>query len=334
MRLPSLPVKPGKTDPLMKHELFTILGAAGTIGRALAEHLRVRQHAVQAVGRSDLPDFLASGRPAGHVIDCIGLTGDFRSRLLDTTDAHVGVTARCLGALAYDSFLFLSSTRVYANGVTTHEDTALSCRPADPSDLYNLSKLTGEALCLTDPRPTTRVVRLSNVFATDPGADTFLGQVLAEGRATGRVLLRQGAESEKDYVSLDDVVHLLPAIARHGRHRIYNLAAGTNVSHRQIADALRDRFGWEIAFAPDAPAVRFPPMEITRLNAEFPPPLTNLLEHLATLPLGQEAPCSRSTRQAVASFCNEPMARARNTHSTRRMHLKPSQPPGCGAAGT
>ncbi len=323
-----------RIDPVMEHGLFTVLGAGGTIGQALTEHLRVQRHTVQAVGRSDLPAFLASGRPAGHVIDCIGLTGDFRSRPLDTTEAHVSVTARCLGGLNCDSFLFLSSTRVYANGVATDEDAALSCRPGDPSDLYNLSKLTGEALCLNDPRPTTRVVRLSNVFASDPGPDTFLGQVLAEGRATGQVLLRQAAESEKDYVSLDDVVRLLPAIARSGRHRIYNLAAGTNISHGQIGDALRKRFGWDIAFAPGAPDVRFPRMEITRLNAEFPPPLTNLLEHLATLPLGQEAPCSRSTRQAVASFCSEPMARARNTHSTRRMHSKPSQPPGCGAAGT
>jgi nucleoside-diphosphate-sugar epimerase len=321
-------------EPTVGPCLFTVLGAGGTIGQALTEHLRVRQHTVQAVGRSDLSAFLASGRPAGHVIDCIGLTGDFRSRPFDTTEAHVGVTARCLGGLTYDSFLFLSSTRVYANGVSTHEDAALSCRPGDPSDLYNLSKLTGEALCLIDPRPTTRVVRLSSVFAAIPGPDTFLGQVLAEGRATGRVLLRQGAGSEKDYVSLDDVVGLLSAIAQHGRHRLYNLASGTNITHGQIADALTARFGWDVVFAPDAPDVRFPRMEITRLNAEFPPPLTNLLEHLATLPLGQEAPCSRSTRQAVASFCNEPTARARNTHSIRRMHSKPSQQPGCDAAGT
>ena len=264
---------------------FTILGAGGTIGQALTEHLRVRQHTVQAVGRSDLPAFLASGRPAGHVIDCIGLTGDFRSRPLDTTEAHVGVTARCLGGLRYDSFLFLSSTRVYASGVATHEDAALSCRPGDPSDLYNLSKLTGEALCLTDPRPTTRVVRLSNVFAANPGPDTFLGQVLAEGRATGRVLLRQAAVSEKDYVSLDDVVRLLPAIARNGRQRLYNLASGTNISHGQIADALTARFGWDISFAPGAPDVRFPRMEITRLNAEFPRPLTNLLGNCPGTPL-------------------------------------------------
>ncbi len=314
--------------------LFTVLGAGGTIGRALTEYLRGQKHAVQAVGRPDLPAFLVSGRSAGHVIDCIGLTGDFRSRPFDTTEAHVGVTARCLAGLSFDSFLFLSSTRVYANGVTTQESAALSCRPGDPSDLYNLSKLTGEALCLTDPRATTRVVRLSNVFAADPGPDAFLGQVLAEGRATGRVRFRQGAGSEKDYVSLDDVVRLLPAIAQQGRHRIYNLAAGTNVSHGQIAELLRARFGWDVAFDPGAVDVRFRQMEITRLNAEFPPPLRNLLEHLATLPLGQEAPCSRSTRQAGALFCNEPMARAQNTHSTRQMHSKPSQPPGCGAAGT
>jgi len=281
-------------------QLFTVLGAGGTIGRAVADYLRCRAQFVQTVDRAALPAFLAARRPAGHVIDCIGLTGDFRSRPLDTAEAHVGVTARCLAEVDFTSFLILSSTRVYTNAPATHEDSALVCRPTDPSDLYNLTKLAGEALCLTDPRPTVRVVRLSNVYAADPGADTFLGQVLHEGRTTGRVVFGQAPGSEKDYVSLDDVVRLLPDIAVSGRSRLYNLASGRNITHGQIAATLHARCGWNTRFMADAAELRFPPIEITRLNAEFGTPLRNLLQDLATLSAGQEVPCSRSTRQAVA----------------------------------
>jgi nucleoside-diphosphate-sugar epimerase len=279
--------------------MITILGAGGTIGRALADALEDGYHNVLRVNRDTLPHILTSNRPVGHVIDCIGLTGDFRTRPLDTAHAHVGVTAACLAASRFESFLFLSSTRVYARAASTLEDAPLPCRPADPSDLYNLTKLTGEALCLADPRPTVRVVRLSNVYGPDM-PNTFLTQVLHEGRATGAVRFRQAPESRKDYVSLDDVVALLPRIACRGRHRLYNLASGRNTSHRAIADVLRRAQGWDVGFEPAAPAVIFPPIEIARLREEFPRALRSLSEDLPTLSRsGQEVQCSPLMRQAV-----------------------------------
>jgi nucleoside-diphosphate-sugar epimerase len=265
---------------------FTVLGCGGMVGEALTAALRVKGHRVQAVDRLALPGLLASGRHAGRVISCIGLTGDFRTRPLDTSEAHVGVAARCLAGLRCESFLYLSSTRVYARALATHEDAPLPCVPADPSDLYNLTKLTGEALCLADPRAGVRVARLSNVYSAEPGAGTFLGQIIASGRDTGRVLFRQGPDSEKDYVSLADVVRLLPAIATSGRHRLYNLAAGRNTSHAGIAAILSAVPGWRTEFAPDASTIRFPPIDIGRLRAEFPAPSGDLASDLAGLASG------------------------------------------------
>lgn len=279
---------------------FTVLGAGGTIGSALTATLRRDGHRVRPVDRTALPDLLSSRQPCGHVINCIGLTGDFRTRPFDTVEAHIGVVARCLALLHCESLLYLSSTRVYARAVSTDEHAALPCRPADPSDLYNLTKLAGEALCLTDHRASVRVVRLSNVYGPAPGDGTFLGQVITAGRETGRVLFRQGPDSEKDYVSLADVVRLLPAIAARGRHRLYNLAAGQNTTHQDIASILAASLGWRTAFVADAPAIRFPPIEISRLREEFWSPLSIFSSDLPTLASGQEAPCSPSTKLAVA----------------------------------
>jgi nucleoside-diphosphate-sugar epimerase len=273
----------------MDAEYFTVLGASGTIGQALTQHLRASDHVVQPIGRNELAGLLADREPCGHVINCIGLTGDFRSRPLATADAHVTVTARCLASLRFRSFLYLSSTRVYARAGDTGEAAELPSLPSDPSDLYNLTKLAGEALCLTDDRPTVRVARLSNVFSAPPSPDTFLGQVMSEGMATGRVRFRQAAGSAKDYISLDTVVRLLPAIARWGRRRLYNVASGANMTHGTIADILSHHRGWDVRFMPGAPRMTFAPIDVSQLTAEFPALAANHAASLADVLIGRPA---------------------------------------------
>ena len=282
-------------------QTYTILGAGGFIGAALVAWLESLDQVVHGITRASLPALLATRRPAGHVIDCVGLTGDFRSRPLETAEAHVGLVARCLSELQFDSFLLLSSTRVYCRASTTHEEAPLPAQPADPSDLYSLTKLAGEALCLANPQPDIRVVRLSNVYGMGMPAKTFLGQLLHEGQATGEVMFRQDAASNDDYISLATVVRMLPAIATTGRHRIYNLAAGGNTSHATIAQRLREIIGWRTSFVADATAVRHLPIDTARLEAEFGPTRSNLsADLLSLLTVAQENRCSQSMRPLAA----------------------------------
>lgn len=180
---------------------ITVLGAGGFIGHHLALHFRDLGHEVVAVDRAGLPAFLTGGGEAGHVVYCIGLTGDFRTRPLDTAEAHAGIVAQVLQRVRLESLLYLSSTRLYARAEMAREDVPLPVQPAAASDLYNVTKLAGEALCLSDPRPCIRVARLSNVYGPGMGVASFLGQVLAEGAASGRVLLRQSLRSAKDYTT-------------------------------------------------------------------------------------------------------------------------------------
>ena len=262
---------------------FTILGAGGFIGAALAAGLQARGRSVQAVTRAGLPGLLASGAPCGHVIHCIGLTGDFRAHPLATAEAHVGLVGRALAALEFRSFLYLSSTRVYARAEHGREDLALAVQPNAPGDLYNITKLAGEALCLSDARPAVRVARLANVYGPGMGADSFLGQILAEGAATGRVVLGQSLRSAKDYVALADVLAALPDIAERGAARLYNVASGTNTTHDAIAAALAACTGWRFTVREDAAALRYPRIDIVRLATEFATPAGVLLDDLARL---------------------------------------------------
>lgn len=287
--------------PTERDQSFTILGAGGFIGTAVAVRLRSLGCNVHAVTRASLQNLFAARRCVGHVIDCIGITGDFRMRLLDTAEAHVGLVARCLAELQFESFLFLSSTRVYARAANTSEGSAIPTLPAEPSDLYNLTKLTGEALCLSDPRPTIRVARLSNVYGAGIPADTFLGEVLAEGMRSGSVLFRQSPGSAKDYVSLDAVGRLLPEIATGGCERLYNVAAGRNTPHAAIAERLQSVAGWCVSFAADAPTLCPPPIDTTRIATEFCAMTCDVLADLPTLiPPEQEDQCSPSTSRLAA----------------------------------
>jgi nucleoside-diphosphate-sugar epimerase len=262
---------------------FTILGAGGFIGRALVAWLASQEHVVHPVTRGSLPALLAARRPAGHVIDCVGLTGDACRHPLETIEAHIALVGRCLARMSCDSFLFLSSTRVYAHAETTDEGAVLPQNPADPSDLYSVTKLAGEAVCLADPRPTIRVARLSNVYGVGMPEQTFLGKLLREGQATGSIILRQAPDTEMDYVDIRTVARLLPAIATTGRRRVYNLASGINTAHADIAGALSDLVGWRATFAPDAPTVRYRPIDTSRLRGEFGSGTSDLLADLPLL---------------------------------------------------
>jgi nucleoside-diphosphate-sugar epimerase len=240
----------------------TVFGAGGFIGRNLAAHLEKEGFQVRALLRGDES---WRGAALGHVFFCIGLTADFRQRPLDALDAHVTAATQVLRHGDFESFLYLSSTRVYGAAAEAVETAALTVDPNDPSDLYNLSKLAGEAACLALPRPEVRIARLSNVFGPGMGTANFLGSVLHEARAGGRVRLGQALDSEKDYVAIDDVVRALLRIALAGEARLYNVASGRNTRHDEIFETLANLFGCEAKVAEDAKTVRFPIIIIDRL---------------------------------------------------------------------
>ena len=245
---------------------FTILGGSGFIGSSLATSLMFAGHQCRVPERDEV---LALDGPLGHVVYCIGLTADFRERPYDTVEAHAGLLARFMRRAKFASFLYLSSTRVYRRSTLGEESTVPQVDPTDPMDLYDISKLTGEALCLGIERPQVRVARLSNVYGDDFHSGNFLSSVLAEIARSHHVRFLSSARSEKDYVHVDDVTWAIERIALGGRHRVYNVAGGKNVSNRAIAARLREIGAGTTEFGTDLPTVRMPPVSIERLEEEF-----------------------------------------------------------------
>jgi len=240
---------------------FTVLGASGFIGSHLAGYLRQAGHECLTPARGDSS---VADMDLGHVIYCIGLTADFRRRPFDTVQAHVCFLAEVLEKYRFESLLYLSSTRVYAGAASGDEEAQLIA-----GDLYNLSKLTGEAMCFASGRGNVRVARLSNVFGADFSSDNFLPSLIRAAVADGRITLGTDLDSAKDYVSIDDVVSILPKIALAGNRRVYNVANGRNTSNSEVVEKIRELTGCVLEVTGDARPVLFPPIQVARLRQEF-----------------------------------------------------------------
>ncbi|MEM6762983.1 MAG: NAD(P)-dependent oxidoreductase [Pseudomonadota bacterium] len=254
----------------MSGETATVLGAGGFVGRAVADVLRRRGLTVRTPTRAEVEAGRIFEIDLGHVVYAIGLTGNFRTRPLDTMEAHVSLLGNVLHRADWESFLVLSSTRVYGAaraGYAAREEDAVSLTPSADS-LYDLSKLCGEALALAHPKASARVVRLSNVFGDGMNPSTFLAAVVHEARQKGKVLIGEAPGSSKDYVPLADAAEQIADVALRGSARLYNVASGVAVSHAQIADVLR-RAGAKVDFAADGPERRLAEIDVSRYRQEF-----------------------------------------------------------------
>ncbi|GAB4440516.1 MAG: SDR family oxidoreductase [Rhodocyclaceae bacterium] len=245
---------------------FTIIGASGFIGGALAARLRAQGNEVFTPARGSR-ELLK--RPLGHVVYAAGVTADFRSRPYDTLRAHTTLLAELLEHADFSSMLYLSSARIYRHAEHGREDAGILVRSEDPEDFYDLTKLTGEALCHASKRTQVRVARLTNVVGPDFDSPNFLVDLIRAACDNGRIELRSAPGSAKDYVLLDDVLDMLPRIALEGRELCYNLGGGRNLSHAALLAPILDITGARLDVLDGAPRIAAPTVDIGRLRRDF-----------------------------------------------------------------
>lgn len=257
--------------------LHTIIGSDGLIGSRLKKYLTDYGERVIAIGRHELPNASANH---GHIYYCAGVTADFRSRPFETIQAHICAVQSLLAELNFDSFLYLSSTRVYQGAKGTFEEGDLVVNPNRPDNFYNLSKLMGEATCLNFKRPGIKVVRLSNVITPYAVKEprNFFDVLLEEIFVKRRIELHSNLRSEKDYFEIDDVVRLMVDISSYGRERLYNVARGINTSHQDLIKYIRQNvdFDFEVNVLPDSPTIKFPRINVQKIEKEYGFPAKSL----------------------------------------------------------
>lgn len=222
-------------------------------------------HEVDAPPRGVMPSPKVN---LGHVVYAIGLTGDFRTRPFDTVDAHVTYLRDLLGAARFESFLYLSSTRIYGSAKDFVSETDSINLTVTPDSLYDLSKMLGESLCLSCGRNGVRIARLANVYGNGQSENTFLGSILSQVNRGNTVVIEESPDSGKDYVNIDDTVGMLSHIATQGREKIYNVASGAITTHEAIAGLLNSHCEGSVSFSAEGKRRRLPLINIERIKAE------------------------------------------------------------------
>lgn len=242
---------------------FTVLGASGFIGSHLVQRLRQLGLEYYAPDRGEE----LRGRDLGTLLYCAGVTADFRTRPFDAVAAHVTVLSDIVTSTTASSIVYLSSTRLYRRS-PAREETTVSLSPLDPDHLYDISKLMGEAVTFASGL-SARVLRLSNVYGTDLGSPTFLASIINDALVHGKIVFRTALASERDYVSVDDVVSMVLRVAMDGTQPMYNVASGINVTHLLLAERLAELTGCRFAVEECAPTLSPPPISIARVQEEF-----------------------------------------------------------------
>ena len=261
--------------------MFTIFGGNGFIGSNIVQKLKEDNIEFYIPSKNDETIF---GKDLGNIIYCAGLTSDFRQRPYDTVEAHVSYLSKVLKNTNFESFVYISSTRVYFDSTEGSEAATLSVNPNNLDDLFNLSKLMGESLCLNSQKNNVKIIRVSNVCGNDFGSDNFIYSIIKDAVDRKEIILNTTLASEKDYIRIGDVVNMILAISRNGNEGIYNVASGRNISNGVITNIIKEITHCTVKVSEKAIPIKFPVIQINKIKEEFnfvPLEIEDLIRNLA-----------------------------------------------------
>ena len=244
---------------------FTVFGSKGFIGSALTDYLKLQN--IECL-TPNIKNEVIPKENLGHVVYAIGVA-DFKKKPMKAIDAHVLLLNRILNETKFESFLYLSSTRVYYNTQSTDENSPLVVNPSDFDNLYNISKIMGEVICNISKHKNVRIVRLSNVVGNNFDSNVFLPSIIHDAVKFNKIILQTRLDSEKDFIHIDDVLDILPKISLEGKNLIYNIASGRNISNNEIVKKLQEITGCKIEIIKNAKRHSFLPISIKEIQEEF-----------------------------------------------------------------
>lgn len=256
-------------------EKFTVFGHKGFIGSNFVNYLIEKDIKLILPNRNEIPK-----ENMGNVVYAIGKTTNFVEYPIETIDAHVCFLKKILEQGKFENFIYLSSTRIYNNlpEPVVDENTSLKINLANQKEIYNVSKLMGECLCLSDQFKNIKIVRISNVFGEGMTGKNFLGNLLTQAMKSDSITINETRDSGKDYVNINDVIQIIIKIISSGKYQIYNISSGKNILHYDIGNIF-EKHGKRVNYLDNMKSLP-PIISNKRLCEDIFQPGVNLLEYL------------------------------------------------------
>ncbi|MFK8035284.1 MAG: NAD-dependent epimerase/dehydratase family protein [Hyphomicrobiales bacterium] len=258
----------------------TIFGS-GFIGSAVGDYLENAGRPFQIVSRNNWPPV---GSNLGSVVFTSGMTSGFRENPIETAEVHVGYLVSAIKSFKFNSFVYLSSTRLYINEMEATEKCRISVDVTSPDSIFTTTKLTAESFLLSLSSEKICAVRVSNVYGKNDKSKNFLTSLISDYKKLKKIIIRNSRNSEKDYIYIDDVVRYIVKISdsNNRKNNLYNVASGKNVKNSEIAEIFRNE-GCQVEFTNEKELISFPIISNQRLIKEFGYIEDNFSENLSKL---------------------------------------------------
>src|SRR5262245_27606183 len=233
-----------------KPQRVVVLGAGGFLGRRVLAACASAGFATLALGSRDVdltdPDggarLAALLAPQDALVFLAALTREKGrdSKTLLRNLAMGRAVCAATHAVELSHIVYASSDAVYSfDTPLILEDT-----PSVPLDLYSAMHRARELMLEAEAKAPLAVLRFTAVYGAGDthnsyGPNRFLRQALEEGRIT----LFGNGEETRDHLYVDDAVALVLAVLGQRSTGVANLATGTAVSFRSVADLFAEQIG-------------------------------------------------------------------------------------------
>ena len=245
---------------------YTIFGSTGRIGSYLKNKLILDGNLVFSPSRKD---YYLAHKNLGHVIYCSGVTSDFKYRSFDTVESHVSLLSFLLKNKNFDSFNYISSTRLNFPKKSYINKISPQLYGGYEIDIYNASKLTGEALCIQSKISNVKITRICHVVdPNDIRRENFVSDICAQAKR-GEIVLNSTLQTKKNYIHISDLSFLLKLIGPFGRKNFYNIGSNNLISNNEIIKKLIKITKCSVTFNGDAQTILESKINISNLKKEF-----------------------------------------------------------------
>ena len=244
---------------------YTIFGHSGFFGKNLSNYLKKLNNKVFLPKKGKYK----FKKNLGNIIYAIGVDDVFKVPL-KSIDANVKNISNIILNNKFESFTFISSTRLYLNSKNTSENSMIKINPNKKNNYFNSLKLAGENFCLSHENKKIKVVRLSNMYGNFFTKQNYLLPTLIRNSLNKKEIeILINKKSKKNYLDVIDAIKVILKIINKSKFRIYNIASETRVEINDLIRKIIKITNCKINYFNQSTKVDEPKIDINRIKKEF-----------------------------------------------------------------